>query len=459
MSGMFTTFRNAFKIPELRAKLVFTLIILILYRFGAAIPVPFVDPRGLTEMFEQAGDTIFGYLNILSGDAFSKATLFALGIGPYITSSIVMQLLTIAIPSLEKLSKSGEEGKKKITQVTRYLTVALGLITGYGYYMTLRGYRLVANVSSDGVRFSRGENLFVGVVIVGCYVAGTALIMWLGEKINEKGIGNGISMILFANIISRLPSGAGNHIQNIVTTIQDGSATAGNVVWEILMALIVVIVALIMVAFVVFMSNAERRLPVQYSKRQVGRKMYGGQSTYLPMKVNMSGVMPIIFASSMVSIPITVISFVNRNPADMSRWVRVIYDLSGPRSPLYIAMTFALIIAFSYFYIAISFNPLEVSNNLMKNGGFIPGIRPGKPTTAYITKILNKIVLIGGLFLGVIAVFPLVANAVASAFGLPGFGAIAFGGSSLLIVVGVALETTREIEAQMTMRHYKGFLE
>jgi len=455
MSGMFATFRNAFKIPELKSKLIFTLIILVLYRLGASIPVPFINSELMQDLFKSQGDTIFGYLNILSGDAFSKATLFALSISPYITSSIVMQLLTIAIPALEKMQKSGDDGRKKITQITRYVTVALGLITGYGYYMTLRyTYHIVSN-----------ESLFAGIIIVACYSAGSALIMWLGEKINENGIGNGISMILFANIISRVPSSAVNQIWGIIQTIQDSAKGAREVIWETGKSLIVVVVALVIIAFVVYMSNAERRIPVQYSKRVVGRKMYGGQSTYLPMKVNMSGVMPIIFASSMVSIPATIISFMNKNPNGRSPIqadqpiLHFMYNLFGTTSILYIVLEFVLIVAFSYFYIAISFNPLEVSNNLMKNGGFIPGIRPGKPTTEFITKILNRIVLIGGLFLGIVAVFPLIINAVASAFNLGTLGAIAFGGSSLLIVVGVALETTREIEAQMTMRHYKGFLE
>jgi len=455
---MIKIFRDAFGIPELRKKLVFTLIIILLYRLGASIPVPFVDPAGMSALLEGAGDTIFGYLNILSGNAFSQATLFALGIGPYITSSIVMQLLTIAIPALEKLQKSGEEGRKKITQITRYLTVVLGMITGYGYYVTLAN----GMVDQTGMRvsFLTNTHWFSGIVIVTCYTAGTSLIMWLGEKINENGVGNGISIILFANIVSRLPSGVMFQIQNIIfpmTSDYAGTNAVMDVAVAVVTALVILAVALVIVAFVVFMSNAERRLKVQYSKRVVGRKMYGGQSTYLPMKVNMSGVMPIIFASSMVSIPITIISFVNPNPT--GGFSRVLWNLFSTTSPLYIILTFGLIIAFSYFYIAISFNPVEVSNNLRKNGGGIKGIRPGKETTDYITRILHKIVLIGGLFLGVVAVFPLIVNALSSAFGWGTFGAIAFGGSSLLIVVGVALETTREIEAQMTMRHYKGFLE
>ena len=448
---MIETFKNAFKIPELRAKLIFTFIIIILYRIGSAIPVPFVSSEAISELFNtqsdaNLSDTIFGYLNILSGNAFSQATLFALGISPYITSSIIMQLLTIAIPALERLQKSGDDGRKKITQITRYVTVLLGLITGYGYYMFCRGYNLLNN-----------KTVFAGIVIVACYSAGSALIMWLGEKINENGIGNGISIILFSNIISVLPTTVMSNVNNIISKASTGANPAGDVIVEIVKSAVIAAIAVVLVAFVVFMSNAERRLQVQYSKRVVGRKMYGGQSTHLPIKVNMSGVMPIIFASSIVSMPITVISFINSQP-EYGTPLRFVYDLFSTTSILYIVLTFALIIAFSYFYISISFNPIEVANNLKKNGGFIPGIRPGKPTTDYITKILNKIVLIGGLFLAVVAVFPLTANAIsAAAFNTR--SAIAFGGSSLLIVVGVALETTREIEAQMSMRHYKGFLE
>lgn len=451
---MWETMRNAFKIPELRAKLLFTLMILVLYRFGASVPIPFVDSAALQAIFSSQGDTIFGYMNILSGNAFSRATLLALSITPYITASIIMQLLTIAIPALERLQKSGDEGRKKINQMSRYLTIVLGLITGYGYYLFLRNTQV-----SAGQYLITNRGVFAGVVIVACYSAGSALIMWLGEKINENGIGNGISIILFANIISVLPSTVGTTLQTIINTATNSSKAAGDVVLEVVKALAVLLIALVIVGFVVWMSNAERKIQVQYSKRVVGRKMYGGQSTYLPIKVNMSGVMPIIFANSIVTLPITIITLVNGNQTpDKGTFARVLHDLFSSTSILYIVLTFALIIAFSYFYISISFNPVEVSNNLKKNGGFIPGIRPGKPTTDYITRILNKIVLIGGVFLGVIAVFPLSANAIATAFGAAG-SSIAFGGSSLLIVVGVALETVREIEAQMTMRHYKGFLE
>ena len=445
---MIETFKNAFKIPELKSKLFFTFIIIILYRFGSSIPVPFINSQAISELFASQGDTIFGYLNILSGNAFSQATLFALGIQPYITSSIIMQLLTVAIPALERLQKSGDDGRKKITQITRYVTVALGLITGYGYYMYCRGYGLLSN-----------NTLFAGIVIVACYSAGSALIMWLGEKINENGIGNGISMILFSNIVSMLPTTVMSSVNSITSKATSSANPAGDVILEVLKWVIVAAVAVVLVAFVVFMSNAERRLQVQYSKRVVGRKMYGGQSTFLPIKINMSGVMPIIFASSIVSIPITIISFINSNP-EPGTTLHLVNRIFSPTGVLYITLTFILIIAFSYFYISISFNPLEVANNLKKNGGFIPGIRPGKPTTDYITKILNKIVLIGGLFLGAVAIFPMTINAIASVVpAMQSLRGMAFGGSSLLIIVGVALETTREIEAQMSMRHYKGFLE
>ena len=428
---MLQTLRNAWKVPEIRGKLLFTLFILLLYRFGAVIPMPFVSSDTLSFMMKQGEGSIFQYLNILSGDAFSKATLFALGIQPYITSSIVMQLLTIAIPALERMQKSGEEGKKKITQITRYVTVGLGLIMAYGYYMYMKNYNVLTDTS-----------LFAAVVMIACYSAGTALIMWLGENINERGMGNGISLILFANIVSN-----GVNLAAIVLSYVL-SGIAGTAI-----ALAIIIAALVIVAFVVFVTNSERRIPIQYAKKMVGRKMYGGQNSNLPIKLNMSGVMPIIFGNAIVSIPATV-ALLFPKPPEGSFWNGVQKFLSHT-SWFYSVVFFVLIIAFSYFYIAISFNPIEVSNNLKKNGGSIPGIRPGKPTSDYITKILGRITLIGALFLGVVAVLPLVVN-IASGSRL---GSIAFGGSSLLIVVGVAQETFRDLEAQLTMRHYKGFLE
>ncbi len=429
---MLATLRNAWKTPEIRNKILFTLLILVLYRFGAVIPVPFVSSDTLTTLINQGDGSIFQYLNILSGQAFSQATLFALSVSPYITSSIVMQLLTIAIPALEKLQKSGEEGRKKITQITRYVTVGLGLITAYGYYMYMRNNNVLTN-----------KSVFAAIVIIACYSAGSALIMWLAEKINENGIGNGVSLILFANIV------AGG---TTLATMLWGYITSAQIGY-IILAIGVLVVGLAIIVLCVFVTNSERRLPVQYAKKVVGRKMYGGQSTNLPIKLNMSGVMPIIFANSIVALPST-IALLFPTPAEGSFWDKVLGFL-GYESWFYAVMFFILIIAFAYFYIAISFNPVEVANNLKKNGGFIPGIRPGKPTSDYITRVLNRITFIGAIFLGFIAVFPLVVNLISGSM----LGSIAFGGSSLLIVIGVALETYREIEAQMTMRHYKGFLE
>ena len=382
-------------------------------------------------MFSLGNGSIFQYMNILSGDAFSKATLFALSISPYITSSIVIQLLTIAIPYFEKLQKSGEEGRKKLTQITRYVTVGLALVTALGYYMYMRNVNIITD-----------KSFFAALVIIVCYCTGSALIMWLAEQINESGIGNGISIILFANIVAGGPA----LVQSIIANLSNGIS-------GILMAVLTVVFSLAIVAFVVFMTLSERRIPVQYAKKVVGRKMYGGQSSNIPIKLNMSGVMPIIFANAIVSIPST-LALIFPQPAEGSFWYGV-QQFFSYSSPFYAIIFFVLIIAFSYFYIAISFNPIEVANNLKKNGGFVPGIRPGKPTTDYLTKILNKMTLIGALFLGVIAVFPLIVNMVTSG----ALGAIAFGGSSLLIVVGVVLETVREIESQITMRHFKGFLE
>ena len=433
---MLKTLQNAWKIPEIRNKLIFTLIIIILYRIGCAIPVPFIDAAQLQAVFSQtAAGSILQYMNIISGDALSKATLFALSISPYITASIVMQLLAIAIPALERMQKEGEDGRKKINQITRYLTVILGIITGLGYYMYLSGAGLLIQ-----------SGVFEAIVIVACYSAGASLIMWLAEKINENGIGNGISIILFANIVASLPSS----FSGVPMMMQDNALTG------IIAGVVVIVLFVLIIAFVVFMTNSERRLPVQYAKKQVGRKMYGGQSTHLPLKLNMSGVMPIIFASSIVSIPSTILMFFP-NATQSGFWAGFnrLFSYTGA---LYSVLLFILIIAFSYFYLAISFNPTEVANNLKRNGGFIPGIRPGKPTVDYITKSLNRVTLIGAFFLGVIAVIPFILNAVFTAVGWGSLGAMAFGGTSLLIIVGVALETVRELEAQITMRHYKGFL-
>ncbi|MBQ3183158.1 MAG: preprotein translocase subunit SecY [Clostridia bacterium] len=427
---MLKTLRNAWKIPELRNKMLITVLIVILYRFGAIVPVPFIDSNLMSQAIQSTAGSIFQYMDILSGSAFSQATLFALSISPYITASIVIQLLSVAIPALERLSKQGEEGKKILTQWTRIITVVLGLITAFGYYMYMKNYGMLTDTG-----------VFAAFVIIGCYVAGTALVMWLAEQINEYGIGNGISIILFANILSSGFSIVGTFINYI----KGGP-------WGIVIVEAMVIVSLAIITFVVFITESERRLPVQYAKKVVGRKQYGGQSTHLPIKLNMSGVMPIIFANSIVALPSTLALIFQ--PKSGSGWEKIVnfFAYDNWFYPIFFAV---LIVAFAYFYISISFNPVEVANNLKKNGGFIPGIRPGRPTSDYITKVLNRIVLMGAFFLCIIAVLPMIANWI-SGGALQG---IAFGGSSLLIVVGVALETAREIEGQMTMRHYKGFLE
>ena len=384
----------------------------------------------------------------MTGSAFANATLFALGINPYITASIVMQLLAIAIPALEKLSKEGEEGQKKINQYTRYVTVALGLITAIGYYMLLKNYQVLTTT-----------HWFAAVVIIAVYCAGSALVMWLAEKVNDKGIGNGISMILFANIISRLPAFVQSLIDlvtgNYIYTKADQTTYTVPFWLGIIITVVAIALAVAMIGFIVWMTNSERRIPIQYAKKVVGRKIYGGQASNLPLKVNMVGVMPIIFASSIVTIfpTIKMFAFPNGEPANKSFWYGFLSFFDANKVP-YIIITFVLLIAFAYFYTSISFNPVEVSNNLKQNGGSIPGIRPGRPTSDYITKILNRITLIGAILLAVVDILPMIVNL---AFG-GNLSELAFGGSSIIIVVGVILETVREIEAQMTMRNYKGFL-
>lgn len=424
----------------MKKKLIYTLIVVLLYRIGTALPVPYVSSAMLDSMATYTSGSIFQYLNILSGNAFGQATLFALGIQPYITASIVLQLLCVAIPYLERLSKQGDEGRKKINQYTRYTTVALALITAFGYYKLL---------SSQGIITKPG--FFPGLVIITCYCAGSALVMWLAEKINENGIGNGISIILFANIVSGLPG----TIQTFVALctgeypFNDGYIPF----WAgIIITVVVIAVIIAMVAFIVWMTNSERRLPVQYAKKVVGRKMYGGQSSNLPIKVNMVGVMPIIFANSIITIPQTIAMFTG---ADGGVWGFIVNNLFSSSSLFYAFLTFVLIVLFAYFYVSISFNPVEVANNIKNQGGFIPGIRPGRPTSDYISSVLSRITFIGAILLSVVAVLPLLVNV----FSGGNLAALAFGGSSVIIVVGVVLETIREIEAQMTMRHYKGFLE
>ena len=436
---MLQTIRNAWKIADLRKKLIFTFIILLLYRLGNVIPVPFVDTNTLRAVFEQQQELsngILGLFNMMSGSAFSRATLFALSIQPYINASIIIQLLTIAIPALERLSKEGgEEGKKKIERITRYTTVGLGLLMGWAYWMMLKNYN---------VQFSNqlltDTGFIPAITVILSFTAGSALVMWLGEQITEFGIGNGISMILFANIVSRLPQ--------MVINLVDGLINDFSGYWYVTLIAIVGIVGLIML--IVFVTNAERRIPVSYAKRVVGRKVYGGQNTFLPIKVNMSGVLPIIFAQSVATLPATIAAFVGK--ADNSNpWYRYAWSNT---SAVYLVVYLLLIVAFSYFYATIQYNPVEISNNLRKNGGFIPGYRPGRPTSDFIKRVINKITLFGAIFLGIVAGLPIVTGMISDKF-----SSMAIGGTSVIIVVGVALETVQAIEAQMLMRHYKGFLE
>ena len=428
---MLQTLRNAWKIEELRKKILFTLLILALYRLGNAIPVPYVNVAALQTYFMQLQNTVLGLLNVMSGGAFSQATIFALSIQPYINASIIIQLLCIAIPALERMSKDeGEEGRKKIASITRYATVGIGLLQGFGFYMLIKNYGILTPEATG--------NVWAAIVIILTFTSGSALIMWLGEQITEFGIGNGISMILFASIISRFPTA-------IITTISNIIRGELNVFVAILMFL----GALAIVILIVFVNDAERRIPVQYAKRVVGRKMYGGQSTFLPMKVNMSGVMPIIFAQSIASVPATIAAFTGKTSGWVSTWF-------GTNSIPYAIIYLLLIIFFAYFYSTIQFNPVEVANNLKKNGGYIPGFRPGKPTSDFIQKVLNKITLFGAIYLGIIAVVPILISHFSDAAAKTG---LSLGGTSIIIVVGVALETIRALEAQMLMRNYKGFLD
>ena len=429
---MIQTIRKAWGIPELRKKIIFTLLILLIFRIGNAITVPYVNVSALEAQLDAFGTTILGLYNVMSGGAFAQATVFALSIQPYINSSIIIQLLTVAIPALERLAKDGgEEGRKKIQSITRYTTVAIAILQGFGYYMMMVRYNLLA--VSD-------PTIWHALVIIVSFIAGSSFVMWMGEQVTEFGVGNGISIILFAGILSRVPT-------MVSSLIAYGSQAAINWLWVAL--LVVGILALIV--FIVFINDAERRIPVQYAKRQVGRKMYGGQSTHLPMKVNMSGVLPVIFAQSIASLPITVWSFIG--VPEQGTISRTIYDAIDTKSIIYMVVYFIMIIGFSYFYSSIQFNPVEIANNLKKQGGFIPGFRPGKPTVDFIRKVLNKITLFGAIYLGIVAICPLIVGKVMSS------ASLGIGGTSVIIVVGVALETVKALESQMLMRQYKGFLE
>ena len=458
---MIQTIRKAWGIPELRKKIIFTLLILLIFRIGNAITVPYVNVDALKQQLEVMGATILGLYNVMSGGAFATATVFALSIQPYINSSIIIQLLTVAIPYLERLARDGgEEGKKKIQAITRYTTVAIAILQAIGYYFMMKRYNLLAT-GADGI--------WPALVIIVTLIAGSSFVMWMGEQVTEFGVGNGISIILFAGIISRVPNMISGMIDGVKTwsSVKNGTltletlksagytdASAQQVLnsaiapWGVVL---LVIGMLALIVFIVFINDAERRIPVQYAKRQVGRKMYGGQSTNLPMKVNMSGVLPIIFAQSIASLPITIWSFIGI-PAE-GTVSRSIYDAIDTKSIVYMVVYFIMIIGFSYFYSSIQFNPVEIANNLKKQGGFIPGFRPGKPTVDFIRKVLNKITLFGAIYLGIVAICPLIVGKVISN------QSVSIGGTSVIIVVGVALETVKALESQMLMRQYKGFLE
>ena len=428
---MIQTIRKAWGVPELRKKIVFTLLILLIFRIGNAIPVPYINTTLLGNYLDSMSGTVLGLYNVMSGGAFAEATVFALGVQPYINSSIIIQLLTIAIPALERLARDGgEAGKKKIASITRYATVAIALLQGFGYYMICKNYNILEQ-----------QGIWPALVIIVSFVAGSSFVMWLGEQVNEFGVGNGISIILFAGILSRVP--------NMVTMGASYIRTKGSIGYLWIALLIVGMLA--MVVLIVHVNEAERRIPVQYAKRQVGRKMYGGQASTLPMKVNMSGVLPIIFAQSIASLPATIWAFVGT--PEEGTVGRSIYNAIDTKSVLYLIVYFLMIIGFSYFYATIQFNPVEISNNLKRNGGFIPGFRPGKPTSDFIAKVLNKVTLFGAIYLGIVAICPLIAGK------LLGNSGLAIGGTSVIIVVGVALETVRAMESQMMMRQYKGFLE
>ena len=428
---MIQTIRKAWGVPELRKKIVFTLLILLIFRIGNAIPVPYINTTLLGNYLDSMSGTVLGLYNVMSGGAFAEATVFALGVQPYINSSIIIQLLTIAIPALERLARDGgEAGKKKIASITRYATVAIALLQGFGYYMICKNYNILEQ-----------QGIWPALVIIVSFVAGSSFVMWLGEQVNEFGVGNGISIILFAGILSRVP--------NMVTMGASYIRTKGSIgcLWIALL----IVGMLAMVVLIVHVNEAERRIPVQYAKRQVGRKMYGGQASTLPMKVNMSGVLPIIFAQTIASLPATIWAFVGI--PEEGTVGRSIYNAIDTKSVLYLIVYFLMIIGFSYFYATIQFNPVEISNNLKRNGGFIPGFRPGKPTSDFIAKVLNKVTLFGAIYLGIVAICPLIAGK------LLGNSGLAIGGTSVIIVVGVALETVRALESQMMMRQYKGFLE
>ena len=446
---MLQVFRNAWMDTQLRKKILYTLFIIVLFRLGSNIFVPFLDNSAISTMM--GGASLLNYLDVMTGGSLGKGTLLAMSITPYINASIIIQLLAVAIPPLEKLQKEGEEGRKKLNTITKFTSLALAILQAIAFYFTLRnGYNDSNGVHTAILKYGdvreANPDMFAvvlsAIVIVACFVAGASMIIWLGDRINEKGIGNGISMILFAGIVSGLP----NAVTYFVSLCKENLANIGFV-------LLAIVIFIAMVWFVIMMTNAERRIPVQYAKRVVGRKMYGGQSTHIPIKVAMSGVMPIIFAMSLMSLPQTILFFFGINGTGDTFWDGFV-RLFSQSSPLYAVIYFLLIIAFNYFYVSIQYNPVEIANNLKKNNGAIPGYRPGKPTSDFIYNSLNKITLIGAIFLGIVAIFPIIL-----ALCVPSLQGISIGGTTILIVVGVALETVRSLESQIMMRHHPGFLD
>ena len=437
---MFETMRNAWKTPELRKKLLYTLLIIVIFRLGCAIPVPFLDPNALSNIVQDGN--IFGYLDMLSGGALSKGTVFALSIQPYINASIIVQLLTYALPALENLQKEGEEGRKNIQKITGYVALAISLVMSYAYYLTMR--------KMGAVDYTSGfEGVFAAIVIMAVFTAGSNLIVFLGNLVNENGIGNGISIILFAGIVARCPS-------DVKDMVELAISDPNKYVFPVIFVLLIYVV---MIGFIVLMNEAERRIPIQYAKRVVGRKQYGGQNTHIPVKIAMSGVMPIIFAMAFMSIPQTIEMFVAAPTGDPATWsfgqkfYHGFLNFFNYSSGWYAVIYFILIIAFNYFYVSMQYNPIEIANNLRQNNGGIPGIRPGKPTSDFIQRVLSKITLIGAVCLGIIAIFPILFHMAVPAMN------ISMGGTSILIIVSVVLETVRTMESQMMMRHHKGFLE
>ncbi len=450
---MFQTIINAWKVADLRKKIIFTALIVLIFRIGSAIPVPFTN-IGEAGIIDPNANNFMNYLSMMTGDAFNYGTIFAMSITPYINSSIIMQLLAVAIPALERLQKEGEEGRKKIASITRFVTIVLGLLQSTAYFFYLRSQNYITT-DAAGNQYTGFFAVFQAIVIILCFTAGTALIMWLGESINDKGIGNGISIILFAGIVARIPT-----LLFSLYSPKSGYIRYGGPYY--VLTPIVGIILILMIAYIVWMDNAERRIPIQYAKRVVGRKMYGGQNTHMPIKVNMSGVMPIIFASSILSLPPTIKMFIANKLTEGKGWDKFFHLFDGDHWA-YAIIYFVFILAFAYFYASIQYNPIEMSKNIRENGGSIPGIRPGEPTARYIGKIINRITLLGALLLSVVALFPIVFSQVSTfALGKAGYEQglnVSLGGTSIIILVGVALETVKQLESQMMMRHYKGFLD